>query len=491
MQAEQPLTVPLLLDALVNDKRLDVKHMAQCLSAIQSSATVPVAHPLIAIAEQSLPDKQRTGGCLTIDVLLHWLAQRYDQRVFTIDPLVIDVSAVTAVMSAQFAKRHRILAVQVSDDEVVIAHCEPLVSDWEKHLQSVLCHPIRRVLANPVELDRFITEFYHLATSVHGAIAHHPNQAASIANLEQMVELGKLETPDANDQPIIRIVDGLLNYAFAQRASDIHIEPRRAATYIRFRIDGALHTVYQLPVPVGIAVVSRLKILGRLNVAEKRRPQDGRLKTKTSPGHGAPGQEIELRLATLPTAFGEKIVLRIFDPEVLLRRFEQLGLEGEDYQRWQSMIERSHGIVLVTGPTGSGKTTTLYSSLKHLAVPTVNVCTIEDPIEMMEDSFNQMQVQHSIGLDFASGVRALMRQDPDIIMIGEIRDLETAEMAIQAALTGHLVLSTLHTNDAPAAITRLLELGGAPLFVARHIDWSDGSTSGTHFVPAMQTADQT
>ncbi len=203
-----------------------------------------------------------------------------------------------------------------------------------------------------------------------------------------------------------------------------------------------------------MAITSRLKILGRLNVAEKRRPQDGRLKTVSPEGN-----EIELRLSTMPTAFGEKLVMRIFDPDVLLRSFEQLGLANEDYSRWQNMIEKPHGIVLVTGPTGSGKTTTLYSSLKQLATTEVNVCTIEDPIEMMEDSFNQMQVQHNIDLDFASGVRALMRQDPDIIMIGEIRDLETAEMAIQAALTGHLVLSTLHTNDSPSAITRLLELG--------------------------------
>jgi general secretion pathway protein E len=219
--------------------------------------------------------------------------------------------------------------------------------------------------------------------------------------------------------------------------------------------------VYELPATVLTAVVSRLKILGRMDVAEKRRPQDGRLKTKNS--HG---DEIELRLSTLPTAFGEKMVMRIFDPEVLLRSFDELGLRGEDRQRWDGLIRSPHGIVLVTGPTGSGKTTTLYSSLKQIATSEVNVCTIEDPIEMVEDAFNQMQVQHNINLDFAGGVRALLRQDPDIIMIGEIRDLETAEMAIQAALTGHLVISTLHTNDAPSAVTRLLELG-VPAYLIR------------------------
>ncbi|MCZ6708937.1 MAG: GspE/PulE family protein, partial [Gammaproteobacteria bacterium] len=246
-----------------------------------------------------------------------------------------------------------------------------------------------------------------------------------------------------------------------QRASDIHIEPRREVGLIRFRIDGVLHHVYELPPAVNAAVTSRLKILGRMDVAEKRRPQDGRVKTKN-----VDGEEIELRLSTLPTAFGEKMVLRIFDPDVLLRNFQELGLTGEDYDRWQSMVRSPNGIVLVTGPTGSGKTTTLYSTLKQLATSEVNVCTIEDPIEMVEPSFNQMQVQHNIDVSFASGVRALLRQDPDIIMIGEIRDLETAEMAIQAALTGHLVISTLHTNDAPTAVTRLLDLG-VPAFMIK------------------------
>ncbi|MNC29050.1 Type II secretion system protein E [compost metagenome] len=223
---------------------------------------------------------------------------------------------------------------------------------------------------------------------------------------------------------------------------------------MRFRIDGVLHNVYQFPPQVTMAIVSRLKSLGRMNVAEKRKPQDGRVKTKAPDGG-----EIELRLSTLPTAFGEKLVMRIFDPEVLLKGFDQLGFSADDLKRWRSMTGQPNGIILVTGPTGSGKTTTLYTTLKQLATEEVNVCTIEDPIEMIEPAFNQMQVQHNIELSFASGVRALMRQDPDIIMVGEIRDLETAEMAIQAALTGHLVLSTLHTNDAPSAITRLLELG--------------------------------
>ena len=258
----------------------------------------------------------------------------------------------------------------------------------------------------------------------------------------------------------MRIVDWLWQYAFEQRASDIHIEPRRDSGVVRFRIDGVLHQVYQIPPVVLTAMVSRVKLLARMEIVEKRRPQDGRIKTVTPEG-----QEVELRVATMPTAFGEKIVMRIFDPEVLLRDFRDLGFSDDDLSRWETMIARAHGIILVTGPTGSGKTTTLYSTLKTLATPEVNVCTVEDPIEMVEPAFNQMQVQPQIGVDFESGVRTLMRQDPDIIMVGEIRDLPTAEMAVQAALTGHLVLSTLHTNDAPTAITRLIDLGVPPYLV--------------------------
>jgi general secretion pathway protein E len=268
------------------------------------------------------------------------------------------------------------------------------------------------------------------------------------------VELGKLKDPDANDQHIVSIVDWLLQYAFDQRASDIHLEPRRELANVRFRIDGILHGVYQLPTPVAMAVTSRLKILGRMDLAEKRRPQDGRVKSRTPAG-----SEIELRLSTLPTAFGEKLVMRIFDPEVVVRSYAELGFTPDEARVWEDLIHRPSGIVLVTGPTGSGKTTTLYSTLKQLATDEVNVSTVEDPIEMVDGALNQMQVQHGIDLGFADGLRALMRQDPDIIMVGEIRDKETADMAVQAALTGHLVFSTLHTNDAAASIARLLELG--------------------------------
>jgi general secretion pathway protein E len=315
---------------------------------------------------------------------------------------------------------------------------------------------IKRVLVNPESIKRYLNEFYNFAKSVKGATAAQSDQTSisTIHNFEQLVELSKATDVDANHQHIVNLVSWLLQYAFEQRASDIHIEPRRKEGNVRFRIDGILHTVYQLPGTIMTAVVSRLKILSRMNIAEKRLPQDGRIKTRTSQH-----KEIELRLSTMPTAFGEKLVMRIFDPDVLLRNYKQLGFNKTESALWNKMTSQAHGIILVTGPTGSGKTSTLYSTLKKLATPEVNLCTVEDPIEQIDPSFNQMQVQHNIGLTFATGIRTLMRQDPDIIMVGEIRDLETAEMAIQASLTGHLVLSTLHTNNAPSAVTRLLDIG--------------------------------
>ena len=342
----------------------------------------------------------------------------------------------------------------VTAKEAVIATAEPYVREWEPEIARMSRRAIRRVFANPLDIERYQVEFYNLAKSVKGANKKNTGDPG-LSNFEQLVELGKIgDKLDANDAHVVRIVDWLCEYAFEQRASDIHVEPRREQGIVRFRIDGVLHQVYQIPPGVLAAMTSRLKILARMDVVEKRRPQDGRMKTRT-----AEGRDIELRLSTLPTACGEELVMRIFDPEVLVRDFKELGFSEDDHKRWVEMTDRPNGIVLVTGPTGSGKTTTLYSTLKTLATPEVNVCTIEDPIEMVEPAFNQMQVQHQIDLGFAEGVRALMRQDPDIIMVGEIRDLETAEMAVQSALTGHLVLSTLHTNDAPSAVTRLLELG--------------------------------
>ena len=456
---QQKLTLAGLVQDLVSDQRLSADEAKLFAAGVRQNQT-KMSHPIEVIDAAGLTDKANPAQTLTAETIMLWLSKRSNLSYYRVDPLKIDTPSVTRVMSSEFARRHQILAVEVNAREILIICSEPYVTNWVSMIeQSQIGKTIVRALASPAEIRRYIDEFYAMANSVKKASAQ-GLAASALGNLEQMVELGQLDSMEANDTHIVNIVDWLLQYAFTQRASDIHIEPRREKGATRFRIDGILHTVYELPIPVVSAVISRIKTLGRMNVAEKRRPQDGRLKTRTPNG-----QEIELRLSTLPTAFGEKLVMRIFDPAILLKSFSELGLEAQEQIVWSQMVGQPNGIVLVTGPTGSGKTTTLYTSLKQLATESVNVCTIEDPIEMVEDAFNQMQVQANIDLSFAEGVRALLRQDPDIIMVGEIRDLETAEMAIQAALTGHLVISTLHTNDAPAAITRMLELGVAPYLI--------------------------
>ncbi|MBM3344382.1 MAG: type II/IV secretion system protein [Betaproteobacteria bacterium] len=450
--ADRPLRLEQVVADLIADSLLTKETGDTFLNnrrAFQSSQ-----HPLILIANQKWKDLREPRKTLHLESLTQWLAQKSSLDYFHIDPFKVDFAAVTKVMSNAYAERYKILPVAVKPGEVTIATAEPYVREWEAQLRQVLRQDIKRVIANPVEIQSYIVEFYNLARSVKTASAQDKGALSDITNFEQLVQLGRSGKLDANDQHIVHICDWLFNYAFQERASDIHIEPRRDVGNVRFRIDGALHQVYQIPTPVMAAMTSRIKILGRMDVVEKRRPQDGRLKT-VSPDGG----EVELRLSTMPTAFGEKLVMRIFDPETLVKDYADLGFGDEDERKWKQMVSQPHGIVLVTGPTGSGKTTTLYSTLKSLATPDVNVCTVEDPIEMVEGSFNQMQVQPVINVTFASGIRTLMRQDPDIIMVGEIRDLETAEMAIQAALTGHLVLSTLHTNDAPSAISRLIDLG--------------------------------
>ena len=413
-------------------------------------------HPFTAIAQAKLYSALRPQQLLTLDWLTEWAARKSGLPFYRIDPLKIDFTKVSDVMSSSYATRFNILPVDANNDTVTIATTDPYDNaSWLDEISRITKKEIKLVLANPLDVAQYTAQFFSLAKSIKDARKSSGNDIAMRNNFEQLVELGKSNKQvDANDQHIINIVDWLWQFAFEQRASDIHLEPKRDLGTIRFRIDGVLHQVYQVPTIVMIAMTARIKLLGRMDVIEKRRPQDGRIKTRTSDG-----QEVELRLSTLPTAFGEKLVMRIFDPEVVVKTLPELGFPPNDAMRWDELTKKPHGIILVTGPTGSGKTTTLYTTLKALATPDVNVCTVEDPIEMVEGSFNQMQVQSNIDLSFADGIRALMRQDPDIIMVGEIRDLPTAEMAIQAALTRHLVLSTLHTNDAPSAIMRLLQLG--------------------------------
>ncbi len=415
-------------------------------------------HPLVRLGSAGLVHA-RNGKPLDTELLTEWLAQRAGLPYLRVDPLKVDVGRVADVMSVRYAELRSALPVKVTARDVTIATSEPFDIAWVPEIESHTRRPVKIVVSSPLDLQRYTTEFYTLAQSVRAAAKS--GETSAIASFEQLVELGKANKQlDANDQGVVQVVDWLWQYAFDQRASDIHLEPRRDMGVIRFRIDGVLHTVYQVPMTVMNAMTARIKLLGRMDVVERRRPQDGRIKT-VRPGalQGLPGSEVEMRLATLPTAFGEKMVMRIFDPDNAVKTVEQLGFGAHDSQRWTDLIAQPHGIVLVTGPTGSGKTTTLYSTLKRLATDEVNITTIEDPIEMIEPTLNQTQVQPALDFGFAEGVRALMRQDPDIIMVGEIRDLETAEMAIQAALTGHLVFSTVHTNDSASAITRLVDLG--------------------------------
>ncbi|MCQ8127291.1 GspE/PulE family protein [Methylomonas rivi] len=451
---DQKLDIAQIIAWLEADGMLSAADLKKCRQYAQAGINKH-KHPLKILAECELADRSALGKLLTQEDLTQWLAKKLKTPYYYFDPLRIDVSKVTTVFSKAYAGNYNILPIKITDDEVVVATAEPFVQSWQQDLAKMHNGKIRCVFANPDEIKRYVDEFYNFSRSLKGA-SHQTGQpdGSSVQNFEQLIELSKNADLDANNQHVVNLVNWLLQYAFDQRASDIHIEPRRLQSNVRFRIDGVLHQVYQLPKNIMNAVLSRLKILGRMNIAEKRLPQDGRIKTQSSAG-----KEIELRMSTMPTAFGEKLVMRIFDPDVLLRDYEQLGFNKQELQIWNHMTSQSHGIILVTGPTGSGKTTTLYSTLKRLATPEINLCTVEDPIEQIEPAFNQMQVQANIGLDFASGIRTLMRQDPDIIMVGEIRDMETAEMAVQASLTGHLVFSTLHTNNAPAAVTRLLNIG--------------------------------
>ncbi len=445
-----PLTWRLLVDWLAADGTLAPEEAQRTVA--RCSQAESAQHPLVRLASVGM-HRASDDRVMDIEDLTRWLAGRCGLEYLRIDPLRVDVGKVADAMSAPYAARHGVLPVQVTTSEVVVATSEPFVEDWVPEVERQSRRSVRRVLSNPVEIKRFTGEFFALAKSVRSA--QKSGGASYSASFEQLVELGKSNRQlDAEDQGVVQVVDWLWQYAFDQRASDIHLEPRREQAVIRFRIDGVLHSVYQLPITVHHAMAARIKLLGRMDVVERRRPQDGRIKTRNGRG-----EEVEMRLSTLPTAFGEKVVMRIFDPGSATKGLGALGFPPNVAERWEQLVTKPYGIILVTGPTGSGKTTTLYATLKRLATDEVNVSTIEDPIEMIEPAFNQTQAQPHLDLGFAEGLRALMRQDPDIIMVGEIRDLATAEMAVQAALTGHLVLSTLHTNDAPSAVSRLMELG--------------------------------
>ena len=452
VKSKAKLSLGDVLRMLVNDGRLD-KHEAEKLYKDRKLDSSNL-HPIIIVGEQKWKDLRAPHKVMNADFLSRWLASQSGLEFYHIDPLKLDFTTAAQLVSKAYAERLRIMPIAAKGGEAIIATADPFHTEWIPDLERILGMSIKLVVANPLEISRYLPEIYSLAHSISSANSAKAGQIVGVQNFEQLVELGKDKNLDANEQHVVNIVDWLFKYAFEQRASDIHLEPRRNMGMMRFRIDGVLHQVYQLPSNIMNAITSRIKLLGRMDMVEKRRPQDGRIKTLSNDG-----TEIELRLSTMPTAFGEKLVMRIFTPDVIVQNFIQLGFSKKQADLWAHWTAAPNGIILVTGPTGSGKTTTLYSTLKQLATPEVNVSTVEDPIEMVEPAFNQMQVTTNIGLTFADGIRTLMRQDPDIIMVGEIRDIETADMAIQAALTGHLVLSTLHTNDSPSAVTRLLDLG--------------------------------
>jgi general secretion pathway protein E len=425
-------------------------------------------HPLVRLASVAMT-RVADGKPLDIETLTQYLAHKSGLEYLRIDPLKVDVGKVADTMSAFYAERHKVLPVQVTPTEVIVATSQPFVSDWIGEVERQARRSVRMVVANPQDIHRYTAEFFALAKSVRAAVKS--GSGVSAASFEQLVELGKTSKAlDANDQGVVQVVDWLWQYAFDQRASDIHLEPRREQGVIRFRIDGVLHPVYQLPPGVMNAMVSRIKLLGRMDVVEKRRPQDGRIKTRNPRG-----DEIEMRLSTLPTAFGEKMVMRIFDPDTAVKDLDGLGFSQHDATRWEELARRTYGIILVTGPTGSGKTTTLYSTLKRVATEEVNVSTIEDPIEMIEPAFNQTQAQPQLDFGFAEGLRALMRQDPDVIMVGEIRDWP---LGVQ-----HLAHQRRHQRcHAPHGA------GCAALSAQRHHPGRAGATLGAHLVQAVQTA---
>ncbi len=369
-----------------------------------------------------------------------------------IDTLQLDADLIESKISRPFAKRHRMIPLAMQNGKLRVACANPHDIEGIDSFRRIAGRDLQMVVASEPDILRAITEFYGLRHSVKRA-EKDLKAGIDLGNLEQLVRMKNEAEIESSDQHIVNAVEFMLQHGFDTRASDIHIEPKRDWSLIRFRIDGVLHDIQTIPKIVHAAIVSRIKTMSRLDIAEKRRPQDGRIKTTRG------GREVELRVSMLPVAFGEKAVLRIFDPDVLTQDLTALGFYPEEQVTFNEFISRPHGIILVTGPTGSGKTTTLYSSMKTLANREINITTIEDPIEMVIEDFNQTAIQPKIGIDFAAALRHILRQDPDVIMVGEIRDPDTAQYAIQAALTGHLVFSTLHTNDAATSISRLVDLG--------------------------------
>ncbi len=477
MAARNELTLPLLCDvleregllspeqrrdALLHEERERARILHQRAGAGRRGASGSAAekvHPAEVIAALALNIGGDPRFPLTEQLVVEAFARAIDVPYVALDPLKIDAKLAVQTLSRPFARRHQAVVIQGDDACVTVAVANPLDVELVDNLRTFVRRQVRLVVAAPSDIQRVITDIYGFRTSVVAAEREF-TAGIDIGNLERYVRLKQVEDIEATDSHVVNAVEYLFHYAFDQRASDVHIEPHREQSVVRMRIDGVLHAVNTLPKIVHPAVVSRIKMLARLDIAEKRRPQDGRIKTARG------DREVEIRVSTMSVAFGEKIVLRIFDPEVIVRDLGDIGLSSAQLTLFERFIARPHGLVMVTGPTGSGKTTTLYSALRALAAPEINVTTIEDPIEIVVDQYNQVEILPKIGLTFPEALRHLLRQDPDVIMVGEVRDAETASIAVQASLTGHLVLATLHTSDSVSAVSRLLDLGVDPFLLA-------------------------
>ncbi|HEX2121950.1 MAG TPA: GspE/PulE family protein, partial [Thermoanaerobaculia bacterium] len=468
-RASREITVSYLGDLLLNAGFIDERQRADVENADRNfrmqaraskSRVDEEASPFKVIAGLNLTDASGNGTRIDDFLLARLIAEDAHLQFCKIDVLKLDVEMIESKISRPFARKHRMIPVAVRDGKLVVAMVNPFDTMAIDSYRPMAKQDLEIVVAAESDVMGVITEQYGFRTAVTKAERDLTRGAIDLGNLEQYIKLKSGADIETSDQHIVNAVDYLLQHAYDSRASDIHIEPKREHAQIRFRIDGVLHEIQRVPKLVNMAITSRLKTMCRMDIAEKRRPQDGRIKTERD------GKEIELRVSTLPTAFGEKMVMRIFDPEVMIKELGGLGFYEDELKTFADWIKRPHGIILVTGPTGSGKTVTLYSALKSLASPEINITTIEDPIEMVHEDFNQTSVQNKIGITFASALRTILRQDPDIIMVGEIRDQETAQNAVQAALTGHLVFSTLHTNDASTSITRLVDLGIQPFLIS-------------------------
>lgn len=427
----------------------------------QAGKGYPDMVDILASLKLELPGNQEK--ILTEEIIMRAVGRRLRIPFKKLDPLELDIEIVTKTIPRSFAINHLILPFEIRNGVLQVVTYDPDNRAALEDIEQVNQTQVNPYLSTRTDIRKILSEFFGFQRSITAAENQFSTTGGStvdIGNLEQYVKLSSAQELSSSDQHIKSAVNHLFNYALEQRASDIHVEPKRDSCLIRYRIDGILHTIYKLPKAVHSAITSRIKALARLDIAEKRRPQDGRIKIGQKDG-----KEAELRVSTIPVAFGEKTVMRILDTNVIFQDLDGLGFSKRDKAVYNSFMTAPHGIVLVTGPTGSGKSTTLYSTLKKIASPEINIVTVEDPVEMVHEDFNQISVQQQIDVTFSTILRNILRQDPDVIMIGEIRDFDTATHAVQAALTGHLVFSTLHTNDAVSTIIRLQDLGLEPFLI--------------------------